>query len=193
MTDDLFDDFFLVGGTALTLQIGHRISIDLDLFSTKDFDESEKLTALENKYTFQLDFIARNTLKGRINGIKIDLISHKYPLVKPLLTDNGFRIASMNDISAMKLNAIVGNGTRLKDFVDIAYLSSFLSVSQMIDAYQIKYSARNPIMVMKSLAYHNDIDHNEPIALSGNNFEWKRIADRLNLIIKHPQQLFPAL
>ena len=121
MQDDLFKDFFLVGGTALALQIGHRLSIDLDFFSTGSFNEDDLLLAIEDKYNFKLDYRGKNTLKGEIAGVKVDFITHNYPLVKPFLQVDGVPMASLSDIAAMKLNAISGNGAWIKDFVDIAY------------------------------------------------------------------------
>ena len=151
MQDNLLKDFFLVGGTALSLQIGHRISIDLDLFSQNSFDKELLLTALERNYNFQLSYQAPNTLKGKIAGVQIDLITHNYPLIKPLIELEGVRMAAPEDIAAMKLNAISGTGTRLKDFIDIAYLSSTMPLSNMMDAYEAKYQSRNPTMVIKAL------------------------------------------
>jgi hypothetical protein len=113
MEDELLKNFFLVGGTALALQIGHRISIDLDLFTQTSFDENEILSNLEERYQFQMDFQARNTLKGSIRGIKVDLITHNYPLVKPLIKMENVSMAAPEDIAAMKLNVITGNGTRI--------------------------------------------------------------------------------
>jgi hypothetical protein len=190
MHDPLLSDFFLVGGTALSLQIGHRRSIDLDLFTIKDFDENALLGEVEEKYNFYTDFQSRNTLKGQIDGVKVDFISHKYPLNNPLLVIENVRMAGIQDIAAMKLNAIAGNGTRLKDFIDIAYMSSFITPVQMVDAYQDKYSARNPVMVIKSMVYHNDVDFNEPIDMMDNNFLWSVIDRRLHDMLDTPEQLF---
>jgi len=120
---------------------------------------------LEHTYKFQLDYQSKNTLKGQIQNIKVDLITHGYPLVNPLIIESGIRMASPEDISAMKLNAIAGNGTRLKDFIDIAYLSPLVTLNQMVNAYEQKYSSRNPIMLVKALNYHNDINFNEPIEM----------------------------
>jgi hypothetical protein len=151
MKDQHLREFFLVGGTALSLQIGHCQSIDLDFFSIEPFDENLLLIYLESNYKFQLDFQSKNTLKGRINEVRADFISHSYPLVSQLILEEEVRMASLEDISAMKLNAIAGNGTRLKAFIDITYLSASLTLTQMVDAYIQKYSSRNPIMVMKAL------------------------------------------
>jgi len=190
MIDDALKDFFLVGGTALALQIGHRISIDLDLFALSSFDENAMLSFLENQYGFRLDYQSKNTLKGEIEGVKVDLITHNYPLTKPLILVDGVRIATPYDIAAMKLNAIVGNGTRLKDFIDIAYLSSELTLSEMISAYQEKYSSRNPAMVIKALDYHLDINFKEQIEMTAGSYNWKDIEKRLNQMTLNPEKLF---
>jgi hypothetical protein len=189
MQDEIVKDFFLAGGTALALQIGHRISIDLDLFTTAPFDENALLTHLEDTYKFRVDFQAKNTLKGFIAETKVDFLSHQYPLIKPLLVVDDVRLASPEDIAAMKLNAIVGNGTRLKDFIDIAYLSSSLTLAQMIDAYEEKYVTRNPTIALKSLAYQNDIDFSEAIQMLDGEYNWKDIQERLNKIMALPDRL----
>jgi hypothetical protein len=189
MGDPLLSDFFLVGGTALALQIGHRRSIDLDLFSQKDFDENALLAEIEEKYGFSLDFQSNNTLKGQINGVKVDFISHKYPLVHAMLNEGGIRMANLADIAAMKINAITGNGTRLKDFVDIAYLSGYLSTVEMMESYQAKYSTRNAIMAIKAMGYFLDIDFTEPIEMTGGKYSWQAVEKRLNNMLVAPDQL----
>jgi nucleotidyltransferase AbiEii toxin of type IV toxin-antitoxin system len=193
MYDQLLQDFFLVGGTALALQIGHRKSIDLDLFSQKPFDPEQMLAELEAKYQFQLNYQARNTLKGNIDGIQVDLVTHNYPLVNPLLNVDGVRMASAPDIAAMKLNAISGNGTRLKDFIDVAYLSSSISLAEMIDSFGEKYGSRNPVMLVKALDYHQDIDFQESIQMLGNSYDWKTVEKRLGEMTQQPRKLFPEL
>lgn len=190
MQDDLFKDFFLVGGTALALQIGHRLSIDIDLFSMNSFDEENMLSTIEDKYNFILDYRRKNTLKGEIAVVKVDFITHNYPLVKPLLVIGDVRMGSLEDIAAMKLNAISGSGTRIKDFIDIAYLSTKLTLSEMVDAYEDKYASRNPAMVVKALDYHADIDFNEKVDMLDSNYKWKNIETRLKQMTMHPHSLF---
>ena len=106
MGDEQLNDFILVGGTALSLQIGHRKSIDLDFFSKSSFNKNELSAYLETSKQFKLDFISKNTLKGEIKGVKVDLIKHGYPQVNPPVVFEGIRMASIEDIAAMKLNAI---------------------------------------------------------------------------------------
>jgi hypothetical protein len=188
--EEILKDFFLVGGTALSLQIGHRISVDLDLFTQKPFDTENVLTVLEKKYNYHLDFQSKNSLKGEIGGVKVDLIAHQYLLCQDLIIINNIRMATLLEISAMKLNAIMVNGTRLKDFIDIAFLSGFLSLNDMINAYEIKYQTRNTITIIKSVSYFSDINYNEPIKLVATNFEWFLIENRLRKIVANPNQIF---
>jgi predicted nucleotidyltransferase component of viral defense system len=155
---DIFQEFYLVGGTALALQLGHRKSIDLDLFTTNDFDLNHVLETLEQNFNFRSDFTARNTVKGSIEDVKIDFISHKYPLIRKSIVEGGIRLLSMEDIAAMKLNAIAGNGTRSKDFIDIYFLLKQYSVNDIIHFYKEKYNQRNIFHILKSLVYFDDIN-----------------------------------
>lgn len=192
MLDEKLNGFFLAGGTALSLLIGHRISIDIDLFSQFPFDENALSTHLESYERFQLNYIHSNTIKGQMKDVQVDIITHAYPLIKNVLKIEDVRLADIEDIAAMKLNAIIGNGTRIKDFIDIAFISSFLSLQQMTDAYETKYASRNPVMVLKSLMYHQEINFNEPIRMIHGAFKWEPIKLRLDEMVKFPHKVFSA-
>jgi hypothetical protein len=75
-------DFNLVDGTALALYMGHRKSIDLDLFSTRNFDTALLIESIQQDFPLQLDQVNKNTVKGSIREIKIDLLAHRYPLLQ---------------------------------------------------------------------------------------------------------------
>ncbi len=156
-TDNELKEFHLADGTSLALQIGHRKSIDLDLFSQLCFDTNYLMEYLEQNFNFKTDYTAQNTLKGSIDNIKIDFISHKYLLVKPILKIENTRLYSIEDIAAMKLNAIAGNGTRSKDFIDIYFILKKYSVNEVLNFYKKKYKARNLLHVVKCLVYFDDI------------------------------------
>lgn len=90
----------------------------------------------------------------------------------------------------MKLNAIAGNGTRMKDFVDVAYLSSRFSLRQMLSFYEEKYHA-NPLMPLKGLVYFADINKATPVKMAdGKPLDWKKIEKRLLAMEKSPDKLF---
>ena len=116
--------FYLVGGTSLALQIGHRTSIDIDLFSDYSFDTGQLLENLNADFGFNLFFSATNTLKGSINGVQVYILAHRYPYVSPPVILDDIAMLSTEDIIAMKLNAISISGQRVKDFIDIYSLLS---------------------------------------------------------------------
>ena len=154
---DVLKDFHLAGGTSLAIQMGHRLSIDLDLFTQNDFDVNTLLEYLEDNFQFALNLSSHNTLKGTIGDVAVDFISHKYPLVKEILEENDVRLYAIEDIAAMKLNAIAGNGTRVKDFIDVYFILKHYSLNDIIGFYGTKYTKRNLLHAMKSLNYFDDI------------------------------------
>lgn len=193
MNDEVMKDFVLVGGTSLALQLGHRISVDLDLFSNIPFNETELADHLYQKYSFELDFISRNTIKGEVNGVQLDCIAHQYPWIDPPLHEGHIRLAGFADIAAMKLNAISGNGTRIKDFIDIAFLSGKMTFARMLEAYLAKYGS-NQVIPLKAITYFEDINFNEPIKMTGKGtFNWVKIEKRLRSMQQFPKRLFPPL
>jgi len=191
MQDQELSSFNLVGGTGLALYLGHRKSIDLDLFTVRSFNAKELENYFIEKYDFKESYIEENTLKGSINGIKIDCITYSYPLIEPVHHENGIRIISMKDIAAMKLSAITDSGSRLKDFIDIAYLSTQYTLNEMLEAYSNKYKNTNEISPVKALIYYDDIKEREPIMFINGNYSWKLIDKRLQLITKTPDRIFP--
>lgn len=133
------NNFILVGGTALSLQIGHRKSIDIDLFSPEPFATDKMANSLVKDFDFFINNRFTNTILGTIKTIKTDILFHQYMLIGTVTEIEGIRMASCQDIAAMKLNAITDNGSRLKDFVDLAFLSSFFTLQQMLDFFEMKY------------------------------------------------------
>ncbi len=169
-------DFHLVGGTSLAIQIGHRKSVDLDLFSQYDFDVNTLLEYLEEKFQFELSYSSKNTLKGNIGDVKIDFLTHKYPFIKNPISIEGASLLSIEDIAAMKLNAITGNGTRSKDFIDIYFILKQYSVEDILHFYNIKYSSRNQLHVIKSLIYFKDIDTKDwPVMILEKNLSLPKV------------------
>jgi hypothetical protein len=192
MRDERLSDFILAGGTNLALQIGHRKSIDLDLFAYKHFETDELSDYLRKQYKMQIDIQKEcDTIKGFIADVKIDLIAHIYPLFLNPIVEENIRMYSLPDITCMKLVAISDNGTRLKDFVDIAYLSTKMSLMDMLLAYEKKYSRPNYFHAAKGLSYFGDIDFKTTIDLCcGKPFEWKKIEQRIREMIKFETKIF---
>jgi hypothetical protein len=155
--DPELNDFILVGGTGLSLQIGHRMSVDIDFFTRNEFNSQELHDHLEHKYGFKEQYRHRNTLKGIIDGVFVDFIRHDYILLENPVIEEGIKISSKADIAAMKVNAIAGNGTRVKDFIDIYFLLKEYSLLEIIGFYKRKYQSNNDFHAMKSLVFFDDI------------------------------------
>jgi predicted nucleotidyltransferase component of viral defense system len=164
MKEKCLSDFNLVGGTALALQLAHRISIDLDLFTYKDFNSKQIIAELNQKY--QLFDIKEypGTLNLNIeypansgNLIKTDIIKYAYPLLKPLIILDGIRVLSKEDIIPMKLSAIGNRGSK-KDFYDIFFLLKEYSLKEMFVLFGQKFPNTNYFHIVKSLTFFDDAE-----------------------------------
>ena len=182
----------LVGGTALSLQIGHRESEDLDLFSVEPLEGMLVQQMLVDKYGFMPTVIAENTLIGFIQGVKIDVIYHPFPWLEPAIEEAGIRIATKTDIAAMKVHAIINSGKRPKDFVDIAFLSMHYSYNQIKALLLKRYPAYDPIMADKAVIYFGDIDELliPEIKMIGYEFDFERIKSRIIKMTDKPDKLY---
>jgi hypothetical protein len=191
--EPLLSTFNLVGGTALALHLGHRKSIDLDFFTSESFDLEEVKMMLIKKYDFKVSYSRSQTLKGFINGVKVDFIKFDYPHLHNCDIIDEVRIESIPDIIAMKLLSITDNGSRIKDFIDIAYLSSWFSLEEMLQFFIRKITNSNIMMPIKALTYFDDIDFNESIVMLNNDFDWNKIANRLIDMTKEPNRIFEKI
>jgi hypothetical protein len=176
----------LVGGTSLALQIGHRKSIDIDLFGELVEDEYELSAQLEELGNVKILNKTAKTLICVINDIKVDIVNFRYDwLSDPLITDK-IILADTKDIAAMKLSAITGRGSK-KDFIDIYYLLQTYSLKQMISFYNEKFKDGSEFLVLKSLSYFYDADK-EPNPVMLHKISWKKIKstvlDHLNEYLK---------
>lgn len=151
-------DTRLVGGTALALQYGHRLSEDLDFFGI--LPEDEEQMCLDLKGLGKLSII-KTSAKIRIyqlDGVKIDFVDYsRYPWIDTPIIEDGVILASPKDIAAMKINAIEGRGTK-KDFIDIYALLQFFSLKEILQFYETKYPEHSLFRALMSLTYFEDAD-----------------------------------
>lgn len=171
MQIDVFSDLRLVGGTALALHIGHRESVDIDLFGEIDFEEQEK--NIEITGNIEVLKKSKNISVLSIDNIKVDIVNYKYPWISALVKEDNYRLASLKDIGAMKLNAITGRGTK-KDFIDIYYLLKHFSIHDLFEFYIEKFEDGNLFLVKKSLTYFDDAEP-EPMPVMKENITWEEI------------------
>jgi predicted nucleotidyltransferase component of viral defense system len=152
---EVFKKLLLVGGTSLALQIGHRTSIDLDLFGEINIYRDEIIYELNKLGDVKTLHFTNNINIFTINGIKVDIVNYSYPWLQKSLIVDKIKLASIQDIAAMKIAAITGRGT-MKDFIDLFYLLQQFSLEQILQFYEQKYSDASIFMALKSLSYFDD-------------------------------------
>ncbi len=162
---ELLKDFILAGGTALSLQLEHRKSVDIDLFSTSRHDYNRIFEYLCSKYN-NVNVVYRDegTLQIKINGIKVDLVSIKGNMLEPPINDENIVMFGVKDIAAMKLLAIQGR-KKPKDYADVAYLIETIGLNEMLECYKKRYDKENIIDVKKALSNTNEL----------NPYEWEKV------------------
>ncbi|MEX0982899.1 MAG: nucleotidyl transferase AbiEii/AbiGii toxin family protein [Bacteroidales bacterium] len=152
-----FSKLRLVGGTSLALQIGHRKSIDLDLFGLLRTDELELRDILKTTGNISILEKSKNINIVLIDKIKVDLVNYPYPWLEDAIIKDNITLASKKDIAAMKLEAICGRGTK-KDFIDLYFLLNHYRLAEILDFYREKYSDGSEFLVLRSLNYFDDAD-----------------------------------
>ncbi|MCX6789597.1 MAG: nucleotidyl transferase AbiEii/AbiGii toxin family protein [Candidatus Gribaldobacteria bacterium] len=159
----LLNDSYLAGGTALALQIGHRISVDFDFFTRKKFDAKDLARKFEEaKIGFSLDRFEENTILGSVDKTKFSLFFYDYPLIDKTIPYLGITLASLKDIAAMKLLAVSDRGIK-RDFIDLYFMlavEKFFSMENVLGFYDEKFKTlpQNQGHLLRSLVYFKDAD-----------------------------------
>ena len=170
--------FALAGGTSLAMRFGHRVSVDLDLFTDEAFNADTLFAALAQRFptTLKVDE-APNTLSLVIDGVRVDALAHRYRLLRPFETLEGYRLHSVEDVAAMKLGAVSSRGAK-KDFWDVAELLNHFSLPELLGLFAEKYPNSDIGYVVRSLTYFDDAEEQEnPVSLNG--MSWERVKRRM--------------
>lgn len=183
-------EFYLVRGTALALQLGHRNSIDIDLFTKNEFEAADIINFLSYGYSITANVARKGTLLAVVNNIKTDFIRHNYPLLKSPVTEEGITFLSMEDIAGMKFHAIIQSGKRLKDFIDVYFLLGHFSMKQMVEFFSEKYTYSNPMIAMKAVNFFDDIDENIDPPKMLKPLPLKKIIARIQEATQKPNNIF---
>lgn len=172
-------DFYLAGGTALAIQLGHRESIDLDWFSEKDFSLASFKKYLSSLGKFELTDEADGTLNGVLDKVKVSFLRYDYKLFFPALKFVGVKLADERDIAAMKISAISSRGSK-KDFVDLYFLLQKYSLKELFIFFEKKFKGikYNKLHIIKSLAYFEDAE-DEPMPIMLKKVGWEKIKDKI--------------
>lgn len=158
------ENFALAGGTSLALQIGHRSSIDLDMFCPQPFDVKELEIILTTSRDFSFDYIGNNSrmLFGSIDNIKCDFVPEPATLLEPFIVVDGIRYFSIKDIAAMKMHTICGRGKK-KDFFDIYALLQSFDKETLIQWFTQKYDEKQLFFFWRSILYFEDAENDPDI------------------------------
>lgn len=191
MSTPIFDSFRLVGGTALSLQIGHRESIDIDLFSDINYGEID-FEQIDHFLTQNFKYIATSSMppalgkayflgENKNHTIKLDVF-YTDPFIQPPIEIDSIRLASIEEIIAMKMD-VIQRGGRKKDFWDLHELLSNYSIPQMIALHERRYPySHDKDILLKNLINFDFADNDlKPICLRGKY--WEFIKDDFQEII----------
>ena len=182
---DMFKESRLVGGTALALQLGHRVSIDLDFFGKIDAPLEDIVFELSSFASVSPISASKMMRFLIVDGIKVDIVNYPYPWIDSPVVENGVTLAGIQDIAAMKLSAITNRGTK-KDFIDYYYLLKTYSLKELLDLYVRKFSDAQLFTAIKSLTYFQDAEA-DPMPRMTKNLDWenvkKSIVDTVNAYI----------
>ncbi len=180
-------EFYLAGGTGLALQLGHRCSIDLDLF-TPQFPKRDLLLSSVKNLSPQVVQEAEGTLDLIIDTVNVSFLEYDYPLLKEteeIVEISGFPVASVLDIACMKLTAISSRGTK-KDFIDLYFILQEKDWDDLWSAFVKKYQGvdYNRQHILKSLIYFADAE-NDPELDMLVDVDWEEVKNYLeNLALR---------
>lgn len=150
--------FYLAGGTALALQMGHRASLDFDFYSQKNFEPLSLREKFDKRFKKVKEIhVAKDTLILDVEGIELSFFKYPYKLINPCLKLEEVDVASMEDIASMKILAISQRGIR-RDFIDIYFLIQKFGLKKIIELTKEKYPMFNIYVGLQGLTYFKDAD-----------------------------------
>lgn len=161
MQQPLLQGFRLAGGTSLALQLGHRLSVDIDLFTDTAFDKKAVQNLLAETFSsYQFLWQNDNGFSALVNDVKLDLFNWRVRFAEPAVVDDTFRLYSKKEIAAMKLEAITDRKTK-KDFSDLYFLLKEYRLAELIALFRTKYpfmDHRFPVECLSTAAEANETD-----------------------------------
>ncbi len=172
-----FNNLRLVGGTSLALQLGHRKSVDIDFFGKIEIEPNFIIQKLKNIGELKIISTSKTINIFFLDNIKVDIVNYPYKWLDKIIFTEDISLASIIDISAMKLSAITNRGTK-KDFIDLFFLMKEFPLKKLMTLYLEKYPEGNEFLVLKSLGYFEDAE-DEPMPYMFEKIEWEDIKEKI--------------
>jgi hypothetical protein len=182
---DFLQNFYLSGGTSLSLQLGHRESEDLDFFIQEEFDPSRLQVELEQLGQLEDLELAKGTLNTYLDRVKLQFLHYPYPLLKKATDWQGISLSSIIDIACTKLQTIGARGSK-KDFVDLFFILQQYSLTELFDKLSEKYPLADfsQTHILKSLVYFEDAN-DQPMPRMHKEIKWEEIKLKLSQEVKN--------
>ena len=150
-SNSLFKNHVLAGGTALSLQLGHRTSTDIDLFTSEKQNAALLAEHFKHHYNdLYIDISDNDFTRVFVNNIKIEMIYYDEKIIEEPIIEENIKLFGINEIAAMKLKAVTGR-TEARDFIDIAFLLKQMSIKKMFELYKEKYGTISPLYMKRTL------------------------------------------
>ncbi|MBI3384687.1 nucleotidyl transferase AbiEii/AbiGii toxin family protein [Candidatus Gottesmanbacteria bacterium] len=177
-------NFYLSGGTALTLQIGHRESMDLDFFSQKEFNPQELQPGLEKIGQLNDLSMAVGTLNCFLEKTQLQFLYYPYNLLEDKINWEGIYLSSVLDIACTKIITISARGSK-KDFIDMYFLLKEYNLPFLFQKLKEKYPKTdyNEIHLLKSLVYFRDAE-TQPSPKIHVEIDWKQVKEEIKQKVK---------
>lgn len=173
---------YMAGGTALALQLGHRTSLDFDFYTSEHFETEKVLADIQEIFSkVKVERIVKDTIILEINGVSFSLFYYPYDLIQPLVNFKNVKLASIEDISAMKMVAVSMRGKR-RDFIDTYYILKKFGLDEIIKLTLKKYPSYQPMVILKGLIYFRDAedeDISRKIEIFDKDYSWEKVKSKI--------------
>lgn len=184
MSLEILQPYFLAGGTALALQLGHRMSYDLDFFGKIKLDYISLSDELKSLGSMLMLDSGEQAYQCEINNIKVDIVNYKsLTLIKPLVIIDGLRLASVEDIATMKIKTLEDRGYK-RDFYDLCSLLERYSLEHLIALTEQKFPETNRLHTLRCLVDFVDAEKQSEPNMLNFSANWDGVKDRIRTAVK---------
>lgn len=184
--------FLLCGGTALALQMGHRMSTDLDIFTNKNVPVNKMVDFMQKTYGDRLEVLAISDtgFRGYLDGVKLDMIRFPFKMNHPPVEKDGLRLLDVRDGAAMKVHAIANRGLR-RDYVDLSEILQKYPLDTVMESYKAQFNPSPQALQHTKLAmnYFGDAERTSNAIDIKNGRTWEQTKLIINKSMSNPRHI----